>query len=222
MMRPERQMARGRSSSVRARVAKLTFFSAPTLISRSSNPAVGTSRVSMPRRVPIKMTSALNWARSSRAMASAGITCPPVPPPARMARILFRVLRDVEQHAYTRQHDEQRRSPVGNERQWDAFGGQQAQHYADVEQRLHAHHGRDAGGQVAPEQIAGAQSGTDAAIHKDAKQGNDEQRTQQTYFFCQHGKNKVGMRLRQIEQLLLAFHQSRAGQPAGGDRNQRL
>ena len=50
--------ARGRSSTVLSRVARSTRFSAPTWISRSSNPAAGTSRVSMPRCVPTNSTSA--------------------------------------------------------------------------------------------------------------------------------------------------------------------
>src|SRR5215470_7918794 len=87
-MRREFQMARGRSREVFRRVARLTFLSAPTCTRRSSNPAAGTRRFSMPRGVPMKSNSAARDFLSSWAMASAGMTCPPVPPPARTTRIL--------------------------------------------------------------------------------------------------------------------------------------
>ena len=59
-IRPETQRARGRSNMVLARVIRLTFFRAPTLMSSSGYPAWGTRRVSMPRAVPMKRTSAAN------------------------------------------------------------------------------------------------------------------------------------------------------------------
>ena len=89
-------MALGSAVKVRSRVARLTRFSAPTSISRSSNPAAGTRRFSNPRAVPTNNTWAAKRSRSSRAMASAGITCPPVPPPATNARM------DVEEYARER------------------------------------------------------------------------------------------------------------------------
>ena len=72
----------GTSTAVRRRVARLTFFSCPDRTSSSLKPASGTSRVSSPRAVPTNRTSAPCASRNSRAIASAGITCPPVPPPA--------------------------------------------------------------------------------------------------------------------------------------------
>src|SRR6266851_1607063 len=57
-IRPASQTARGKSHAVRARVIRLTFFSAPTRTSCSGYPAAGTSRFSMPRAVPINHTSA--------------------------------------------------------------------------------------------------------------------------------------------------------------------
>jgi hypothetical protein len=52
------QIARGKSTAVLRRVARLTFLSAPTCTSRNSKPAAGTSRFSIPRAVPMKSSSA--------------------------------------------------------------------------------------------------------------------------------------------------------------------
>src|SRR4051812_11426420 len=126
--------ARGRSNIVFSRVTDETFFNAPTWISSSGYPACGTKRVSMPREVPMNTISAPWRSRNSFAIASAGITCPPVPPPAKTVRMivlrsLVGLLRDVQQHADAHQHNEQRRSTVRDKRQRDAFGRQQRQHY---------------------------------------------------------------------------------------------
>ena len=48
----------GRSKIVFTRFVRLTFFRAPTSISRSGNPAAGTRRFSIPRDVPMNRTSA--------------------------------------------------------------------------------------------------------------------------------------------------------------------
>src|ERR1017187_9978449 len=74
-------VARGRRPSVPMVWRTPTRLSPPMWIFCSSNPAAGTSLASMPSSVPTKET---RWPRlrSSRATASPGITCPPVPPPA--------------------------------------------------------------------------------------------------------------------------------------------
>src|SRR5690242_20068874 len=58
-------------------------FRPPTRNVSSGRPACGTSFISIPRFVPTNTTS-LSLPRDihSRAIASAGKTCPPVPPPA--------------------------------------------------------------------------------------------------------------------------------------------
>ena len=57
------------------------FNPTPISIHSIGKPAAGTKRASMPRRVPINCAECPR-ARSSRATASAGITWPPLPPPA--------------------------------------------------------------------------------------------------------------------------------------------
>ncbi len=72
---------KGNCPSVRIFLVAPTRFSPPISIHSMGNPAAGTRLASIPSRVPTKSTS---WPRerSFRATASAGITCPPVPPPA--------------------------------------------------------------------------------------------------------------------------------------------
>ncbi len=94
-------------------------------------------------------------ASHSRATASAGKTWPPVPPPAISRRFLpvtpaccahalVRVLADIQEHARSQQHAKQARSAVADERQRNAFGRQQAEHHAEIDQRLADDHGGDA------------------------------------------------------------------------------
>ena len=67
------------------------------------------------------------------------------------------LLADVQQHADAGQHHEQARSAIGDERQRDAFGRQQRQDHADVEESLDDDHGGDAHGKVAAKGIERAQ-----------------------------------------------------------------
>jgi len=58
MRRLQAEMLRGRSRSVRRRVARDTFLSGPTSTRRRLKPASGTRRISMPRAVPTNSTLA--------------------------------------------------------------------------------------------------------------------------------------------------------------------
>ena len=51
---------------------------------------------------------------------------------------------------------------------------------------------------------------------------DDQQRADQSKLFADVGEDEVGVRLRQIEELLPSFHQAEAANAAGADRNQRL
>ena len=61
-----------------------------------------------------------------------------------------------------------------------------------------------------------------SAKQEDAEQQDDQQRSPQPQLFGDVGEDEVGMRLGKIEQLLLAFHQARAGEPARTDGDHRL
>ena len=49
-----------------------------------------------------------------------------------------------------------------------------------------------------------------AAIEKDAEQDDNQQRSPQAELFGDVGEDEVGVRLGQVEEFLLAFHQARA------------
>src|SRR5579871_4423473 len=139
----------GRSNNVLSRVTRLTFFNCPTRISSSGNPASGTSRVSSPRAVPTNRTSALCASLSSRAIASAGITWPPVPPPAIKTRSLFPVpctsvnlTRNIQQHAHPSQRNEDRSSTRRDKRQRNPLRRQERQHHAHIEEGLNQNRSR--------------------------------------------------------------------------------
>src|SRR5215831_11283449 len=210
-------------------------------------------------------------------MASAGMTCPPVPPPATMTRmfsvgniktyhsgtekrwivdfrlsivrstrddsrwrsnassgkcfsnrqssinnVLFRLLGDVQDHADAGEGHEKRRSTVGDERQRDAFGWHHPKHNTDIDESLKHDHAGDADGEETSEGVLCAHSGARAAPEKDPEQDDDCHPADQAEFLGGYGEDEVGVRLGQIEELLLAFHQPEAGDAAGRDGDQRL
>src|ERR1700681_708417 len=112
-------------------------FNPATRSVSSGSPACGTSFISIPRVVPTSTTS-LSVPRDnhSRAIAIAGKTCPPVPPPAINSftpmshkptphktssgasssllggSLLSRLLTDIQEHASCQEHHQQTRSSV--------------------------------------------------------------------------------------------------------------
>src|SRR5215467_2551450 len=123
------------------RVAPPLPLSPATRRVSSGRPACGTSLISIPRSVPTSTTS-LSFPRAShsRAMASAGKTCPPVPPPAirsftRDARTssFYSLLGDIQQHAGAEQHYQQTRAAITDEGQRNAFGRHHSQNDGEVD-----------------------------------------------------------------------------------------
>src|SRR5271166_4873583 len=164
------------------------------------------------------------WADfSSPAMARAGMMWPPVPPPAMATRTgLIHLAGDVQQHADGREHDEQRGSSVGDEGQGDAFGGDEGEHNADVEEGLDEQGRGDAESQEAGERVFRQDGGTHAAITKHDEESDDGDGSDEAEFFGDVGENVIGMRLRQIEELLAAVHIAQAAKAAGSDGDEGL
>src|SRR6185369_15501815 len=140
------------SSSPGPSIARFLISVAPPLPLRpatrnvsSGSPACGTSFISNPRCVPTSTTSlSLPRDNHSFAMAIAGKTCPPVPPPAinnftanvpavsarRVPPLalashptgvasplrLVGLLRNIQQHARCQQHDQQARPAIADKR----------------------------------------------------------------------------------------------------------
>src|SRR6267378_3205813 len=205
-------------------------FSPATRSVSSGSPACGTSFISIPRCVPASTTSLWFPLDShSCAIASAGKTCPPVPPPAisnftwrvRSSRFC-RLLRNIQEHSGGQQHDQQTRSTVADERERNPFRRNHAEHHGEIDQRLTQHHGRDAQREQPPETVGRSNRSAHAAPAISDKKSDHDRRADKAQLFANYGINEIGMRLRQIEELLLTLHQTHAGKSAGSHGDQRL
>ena len=151
----------------------------------SGSPACGTSRASIPRSVPTNTTPlspSLPRRSHSFATASAGKTCPPVPPPAinkffASALTSVCVLADVQQHSGCQKHSEQARSSVADERQRNPLRRHQAEHYAQIDQRLAHDHRRDPDSKQTPESVRRFHRGHESApaVYREQRQHDARQ-----------------------------------------------
>src|SRR6266850_4285961 len=229
------------------------FKPATRSVSRGS-PACGTNFISIPRSVPTSTTSlSLPLASHSRAIASAGKTCPPVPPPAisnftgnalaeqgrsiptrsgpvprpykddsSRPRSLRCLLRNIQEHTGGQQHDQQTRSAVADERQRNPFRRHHSEHNGEINQRLAQNHRGDSQGQKPSESIRRAKRGADPSPAINDKERNHNHCPDKSQFLADHRINKIRVRFRQIEKLLLALHQADTGKAIGPDGNERL
>src|SRR6266436_2689090 len=180
----------------------------------SGSPACGTSFISIPRCVPTSTTSlSVPLERHSWAIASAGKTCPPLQPPAISnftwrvrSSCLCRLLRDIQQHSGCQQHGEQTRSAVADEWERNSFRRNHAEHHREIDQHLAQHHGRDAQRQQASEPVRRSERRAHAAPAINDKESDHNHRADKAKLFRNYGINKIRVRLRQVEELLLTFH----------------
>src|SRR5437660_8734060 len=196
----------------------------------SGSPACGTSFLSFPRSVPTSTTSlSVPLASHSRAIASAGKTCPPVPPPAisnftglvHPSRFC-RLLRNIQQNAGGQEHDQQTRSAIADEGQRNSFRRHHSEHDSKINQRLAQHHRGDSQRQQAPESVRRTEGGAHPPPAVDHKEGDDRNRPEKTQLLADHRINKIRVRLRQIKELLFALHQAHARESAGANCDERL
>ncbi len=162
-----------RSGAASQRAASPCRASRRPTATRCAMPSAGTSRASSPRAraEPDDLAGAARAA--ARASASAGNTCPPVPPAmmrtggapvsfrdsvARRAatvaeprRSQHRLVVDAQQQSQPGQRHDQARAAVAHERQRQSLGRQHAHVDADVDERLDAEPQAEAGGEVALE-----------------------------------------------------------------------
>src|SRR5579863_8681673 len=131
---------------LKIRVATPRFLIPPTRIFSRRNPAAGTSRFSTPRSVPTNKTR-YPIRQTSRATAIAGITCPPVPPPAITKRSPGKrspgMFGDIQQNSQRSQRHQQRTAPEADHRQWNPFRRHHPENDAHIEERLDHQHGGD-------------------------------------------------------------------------------
>src|SRR5438876_2721964 len=136
-------------------------------------------------------------------MAMAGKTWPPVPPPAinNFTDLAVRssghdiscpylksfpfvpafarsfgpgLLRDIEEHASSQQHDEQTRATVADKRQRNSLGGHHAENDGEIDERLTKHHGSDAEGEEAAKTVRRRKCGTQSAPAVNSEERDDD------------------------------------------------
>src|SRR5712671_6522293 len=153
-------------------------------------PFSGTRRASIPRCVPAN-TTCLSSPRDNHswAIASAGKTCPPVPPPAISSfkfccsaffTPLIRLLADVQEHACCQQHDHQARPAIADERQGNPLGRHHPQHYAEVNERLAYDHHSDAQSRESPKFVLGLEGRAHSAPAIRRKQCQNQRSANET------------------------------------------
>src|SRR3984893_3248883 len=202
-------------------------------ISSSWKPASGTRRDSIPRCVPTKTTSLFSSRLShSRATAMAGITWPPVPPPAmsnfkppfpRLSTHSFtRLLADIQEHACAQKHDEKTRAAIAHERQRNSFRRHHAHHNAQINQGLARHHDRNSQSQEASEIIGAAKTGFEPPPGVNREEGQHERAADKAQLLAQDSVDEIRVRLGKIEKLLAALLQADAGQTARANGDERL
>src|SRR5277367_726067 len=135
---------------------------------------------------------------------------------------LVRVLADIQEHAGSHQRAKQTRTTVADERQRNAFGREQADHHAEIDQGLADDHGGDADRQIFAELVGGFHGGDKAAPAVYREKREDDDRADEAEFFADDGVDKIGVGFGQEEKFLAAFHQADAGHAAGTNGDERL
>src|SRR5713226_2692051 len=215
----------------------------------SGSLACDTSFISIPRSVPTSTTSLSSPLEShSCAIASAGKTCPPVPPPAIRSFTVYAIakpgrsrggprsynddfslprglrgpLRNIQQHTGGQQHHQQTRSAIADERQRDPFRRNHPEHHRKINQRLARDHRGYPQRQQPPESVRRTKRGTHPSPAINDKERDHDHRPDKAQFLADHRIYKIRVRLRQIKELLFALHQAHAHEATRADGNERL
>src|ERR1035437_2440578 len=134
----------------------------------------------------------------------------------------FRLPRDAEQNADASEHRQQVRAAVADERQRQTFVRQRAGDDADVDRGLQTDEQRDANREQSAEGVAGMERDVNAAERDDDEGKNNQQRGEQTQFFADDGKNKIGVMFWNPAEFLASVAEAKAGPAAGAERDHRL
>src|SRR6266851_2145496 len=248
-MRRASSIAGASIATFRSSVAPPLPFNPATRSVSSGSPACGTSLISIPRSVPTSTTSLSSPLEShSCAIASAGKTCPPVPPPAIRSFTVYAIakpgrsrggprsynddfslprglrgpLRNIQQHTGGQQHHQQTRSAIADERQRDPFRREHPEHYCEINERLAQDHRGYPQRQQPPESVRRANRRAHSSPAINDEERDHDHRPDEAQFLADHRINKIRVRLRKIEKFLLALHQTHARKSAGTHRDERL
>src|SRR5262249_36851775 len=216
--------ARGPAAAARpsaARVRSGMRRSRPRIGTRSSgNPAAATSPAAAPRPLAMNPTSAPR-ARSALATASAGITCPAVPPAAISTRVPegagpggAPAAADVDEDPNGAQEYHEVGPACRDERQRHAGDRHHAEHRAEVHGGLDDDQRRDAGGERALVDAPRAQRDPVARDPERRIAGHERQEAHQAELLADVGGDHVRRRLGQVVVLLDSVAETAADRPA--------
>src|SRR5437899_6035167 len=204
-----------------------------------SYPRLGTRAASMPVFAPSQTTRQPDWRRSS-ATARPGKTWPPAPPAMiMMVRATMASLRsradsahelailpiDPQQHRERQAVREQAAPAEAHERKREALGGQHAHVHAHVDERLHPEpHPDPLSDQRRVRALQGHRLAADGECpqHQPRKERDYRDHPHESQLFADHREQEVGMRLREIEELLDARPQSDAEPFAAAECDERV
>src|SRR4051812_5474447 len=145
-MRRQANGARTAVQSARSRPSPIRRGKPETANASNAKPASGTRRASILPGVPAKVTSAPR-ACSASAIASAGTTCPAVPPAAMRHRTPLALGStmhgDVKENAHAREREQQVGAAVGDERERDSGQRRDAQDSREIDDGLPADQRRE-------------------------------------------------------------------------------
>src|SRR5918995_296524 len=194
-----------------------------TLNVSSSNPAAGTSRASIRSGVPAKLT-ATPRASSASATASAGRTCPAVPPAAirHLSFLSLAIHGDVKEDADGGEPDDETRAAVAHERQRDSRQRQEAEHGTHVDGGLAADEGCEPGREELSEGLAAAQRDVEAGVTEERERSDHADRAEQAELLADDREDHVCRRLRQVVDLLDAFPEPDPEKASRPERDHRL
>src|SRR5581483_7204150 len=182
-------------------------------------PCSGTSRASTRSGDPANVTAAPR-ARSASATASDGARCPTVPPAAirhRSSLCSGMATSDVKEDPDGQGGYDEARPAVRHERERDAGERREPEHCGEVDRRLPAYERGDARGEALSEGVLARDGQSETCIGERAVAGDEDGGADEPELLRDHREDHVGVRLRQVVDLLDPLTEAAAEEPAGAD-----
>src|SRR5688572_16108787 len=195
------------------------------LTSNGSNgyPASATSRASTRSGDPANVTSTPR-PRSASAIASAGSTWPAVPPAAirHRSELSSSTGSDVKEDPDASEHHHEAGAPCGDEGERNSGQRRDSEDGGEVDGRLAADERRERGGEALAEGVRAAQGDLQPRVGERAVGGDHERRADQPELLADDREDHVGVRLREVEDLLDALTEPLAEQSPRAEADERL
>src|SRR3954449_6082149 len=162
--------------------------------------------------------------RNSSATASAGSTCPAVPPAAirHLSCLSSATPRDVKEDADRNELDHDAGPSLRDERQRNSRQRSEAEHGGEVDRRLAAHERRQPRSQTLAERIAAFECGLEPCPREEDVREDQRRGPEQPELLADDGEDHVGVRLGQEMDLLHALPQPVADEMTGPEADLRL